>query len=83
MALEKELETFRSKLSELNAAHEGKFALIHGEDVIDVFSSYDDAIKSGYSKFGLEPFLVKRIHAVEQVQFISRFVDPCSDGRAQ
>jgi len=74
--LEKELETFGRKLPELNAVHEGKFALIHGEDVVDVFSGYDDAIKAGYSRFGLEPFLVKRIHAVEQVQFVSRFVAP-------
>ena len=77
MALEIELETFRSKLQELKAEHEGKFALIHGAEVVDVFSSYDDAIKAGYTKFGLTPFLVKQIHLLEQAQFVSRFVDPC------
>jgi hypothetical protein len=26
--------------------------------------------------FGLAPFLVKKIEAIEQAQFISRFIDP-------
>lgn len=75
MALEKELATYKAKLPELKA-QAGRFVLIHGDDVIDTFSSYDDAIKDGYEKFGLEPFLVKRIEAVEQSCFISRFVPP-------
>jgi adenosylmethionine-8-amino-7-oxononanoate aminotransferase len=77
MDLEKELAVYRSKLPELKAEHEGKFVLIHGDQVVDFFSSYDDAINAGYSRFGLEPFLVKQIHALEHAQFISRFVDPC------
>jgi hypothetical protein len=78
MALERELETYHSKLPELKAEHEGKFVLIHGDEVVDTFSSYDDAIKAGYSRFGLSPFLVKQIRALEQVKFVSRFVDPCA-----
>jgi len=76
MALERELETYKSKLGELTAS-EGKFALIHGDQVDGVFDTYADAIKEGYAKFGLEPFLVKQIQAVERIQFVSRFVDPC------
>ncbi len=76
MALEKEMATFRAKLEELKAKHEGKFVLIHGDDLVDVFSSYDDAIKAGYAKFRLDPFLVKQVHAMEQIQFITRFVEP-------
>lgn len=76
MALEIELETYRNKLPELKRENEGRFVLIKGDRVVDVFSSYDDALKGGYTTFGLEPFLVKRIEAIEQAQFISRFVDP-------
>ena len=47
MPLEKELETYRKKLPELKA-QEGKFVLIHGEEIVDFFSTYEDAIKSGY-----------------------------------
>ena len=75
--LEKELAVYQSKLPELKAS-EGKFVLIHGEEIVDVFSGYEDAIKDGYSRFGQEPFLVKQIHTLEPTQFISRFIDPCS-----
>jgi hypothetical protein len=64
MALEKELETYNRKLQELKADHEGKFVLIHGGEVVEAFSSYEDAIKAGYSQFGLSPFLVKQVHAL-------------------
>ncbi len=73
MALEKELQVYRSKLPEL-ATEEGKYVLVHGEDLVGVYGTYEDAIKAGYEKFKLEPFLVKQIHAIEQVQFISRLV---------
>jgi hypothetical protein len=81
MALEKELITYKNSLPKLKDK-EGKFVLIHGDDIIETFTSYEDAIKEGYAKFKLEPFLVKQIHAIEQVQFISRFVDPCGPPHA-
>lgn len=76
MALEQELATYKTKLAELKAS-EGKFVLIRGQEIVGIFDTYADAIKEGYGKFGLEPFLVKQIQAIERVQFISRFVDPC------
>jgi len=81
MALEKELEVYKNKLPEL-AGNEGKFVLIHGDEVVDVYTSYEDAIKDGYTRFKLEPFLVKEIHAIEQVQFISRLL-PCPTSLAK
>lgn len=76
MALEKEMETYQQKLPELQA-QEGKFALVHGEQ-LDIFETYDAAISAGYQKYKLEPFLVKQIQAVEQVQFITRSLGlPC------
>lgn len=75
MALEKEIETYRAKLPEL-LAHEGKFVLIQGDVVVDFFASYEDAIKAGYQKFGLQPFLVKQVESNAHVQFISRLFDP-------
>lgn len=75
MALEQEIATYKAKLPELKA-QEGKFVLIQGDRVVDVYVAYEDAIKAGYDKFGLEPFLVKQIHATEQALFISRLVAP-------
>jgi hypothetical protein len=76
-ALEKELEVYKEKLPELKE-HEGKFALIHG-DKVEVYGTYEDAVKAGYKEYGLKsPFLVRQIHAIERVQFITRSLDiPC------
>jgi hypothetical protein len=82
MALDRELEVYKKKLPEL-AGDEGKYALIHGEDFVDVFGTYEDAIKEGYAKFKMEPFLVKQIQTIEQVQFISRFHAPCHTSLAR
>lgn len=76
MALEKELQTYMAKLPELTAS-EGKFALVHGDTLVDVFGSYEDALREGYRQFGMKPFLVKQIHAMERVQFVTRSVAPC------
>ena len=75
MALEKELATYHAKLPELKA-DEGKYVLIHGNDVAGIFTSGEDAIKIGYEKFKLDPFLVKQIQTIERTEFISRFVEP-------
>jgi hypothetical protein len=75
MALEQELATYHAKLPEWKE-HEGKFVLIKGERVVDIFSSYDDALKAGYKEFGLEPFMVKQIASVEPVFYITRPISP-------
>ena len=75
MALETELATYKARLHEWKE-HEGKFVLIHGTDVVEFYSTYEDAITVGYDKFKLEPFLVKQIQTIEMIQFVSRFVDP-------
>jgi hypothetical protein len=74
MALEKELATYQRELPNL-LPHEGKFVLIHGEAVEGIWDTYEDALKDGYTKFKLEPFLVKRIEAIEHVQFFTRDID--------
>lgn len=74
MALEKELETYTRELPTL-LSQEGKFVLIEDDKVVDVFGTYEDALKEGYELFGLNtPFLVKQIRAVEEIQFVTRGV---------
>ena len=74
MALERERETYRSRLQELTEENAGRFVLIQGGQVVDIFTDYESAIKAGYKAFGLDPFLVKKIQRVEQVQVIQHFV---------
>jgi hypothetical protein len=70
MQLEQELATYREKLLEL-LQHEGRYVLIHRNDVIDTFSSYEDALRQGYRQCGLQPFLVKQIRRIEPIHYIS------------
>ena len=69
--LDQEIETYRQQLPSL-LLEEGKFALIHGRELVGIFDTYQDALTAGYEKFGIQPFLVKQIKAIEQVHFISR-----------
>jgi hypothetical protein len=71
LALQTEVETYKGKFSEL-AGQEGKYALIHGSDLLGVFDTYNDALRAGYEKVGLEKFLVKQISAIESISFFSR-----------
>jgi len=70
--LDRELQTFRANLASLLVDHEGKFVLIHGDQVAGVFDTWQQGIAEGYRRFDLEPFLVKRIAAAEKPIFLSR-----------
>jgi hypothetical protein len=80
MALEREMETYLRKLPELKDSP-GKFALVHGDDLVGVFAAYEDALKAGYERFQLEPFLVKKIEVIETVHSITRLLVPCLASR--
>ena len=75
-ALDRELAFYRSHLREWEG-REGEYILIKDEAVAGFFSSYDDALRQGYQRFGLQPFLVKQISTVERAHFISRSIQPC------
>jgi hypothetical protein len=44
---------------------EGKYVLIHEDQVVAVYDSRTDAVAQGYRQFGNVPFLVKQILKVE------------------
>lgn len=75
-ALEQELLTYADRLPDL-LSKQGKYVLIRGTEIVDTFDSYEDALKVGYAKFGLDPFLVKKISPAEQVLYFSRGFAPC------
>ena len=76
MALEIELATYQSHLVELLAS-EGKFVLIHGQEIGGQFDTYEQAREAGYERYGLVPFLVKQIHRVEPIHYFSRDLPRC------
>ena len=72
MEYEKELETYREKLPELLATHDGKYAVIKGGELLGAYGTYEDALNAGYKQYGLVSFLVKQISAIEQIQYFTR-----------
>jgi hypothetical protein len=76
--LKTELETYEKHKNELVGSNVGKFVVIHGNDILGVLDTYEDAVKAGYEKCGLtNPFLVKQVCAVERVQFVTRGYSAC------
>ncbi len=67
MPLEKELATYTKMKGDLLKTHEGKFALVHGEEFCGAYDTAENAYSEGVKRFGQEPFLVKRITAQEEV----------------
>lgn len=64
-----EIATYKSRLPEL-LAHEGKYVLIKGDQVIGFFDDSQAARREGRRRFGLVPLLVKKIAAIEPVIYI-------------
>jgi hypothetical protein len=76
MMLEHELQVYQSNLIDL-LQNEGKYILIRGEDIQGPWDSYEDALTAGYDKYGLVPFLVKKILRAEPIQYFSRDLPIC------
>ena len=73
-SLETELKTYEAQKQKL-LADEGKFVVIHGDEVLGVYATYEDALKIGYQRFKLDPFMVKQVAPAERIQFFTRELD--------
>lgn len=45
----------------------GKFVVIKGDEVFDMFNTYEDALKQGLKKYGNVSFLIKQIQHMEEI----------------
>ena len=73
--LEIELQTYKDHLSEW-ADHAGEFVLIGGTSVEGFYDHYEEALREGYTRFGVVAFLVKKVTDPPQAQFVSRMFSP-------
>jgi hypothetical protein len=79
-ALDRELRFYRSHLDALLGAgdvNEGRYVVIKGSaagvcEVAGVRDTFEEALKLGYGRYGLKPFLVKKIERVETIHYFSR-----------
>ena len=59
--LDKELTAFDNLRTGMLARSQGKYALLYGDRLVEVFNSRLDAINHGYHELGNVAFLVKKI----------------------
>lgn len=70
--LDRELATYDRHRRDLLANAEGRWVLVHADDVVGTWASQLDALTEGYKRFGDEPFLVKQVVRVElSANFVS------------
>jgi hypothetical protein len=72
--LQKEIETYNAKLPELLGSI-GKFVLVKDSQIEGIYDTYADALKIGYERFQLQPFMVKQIAPAEKIHFFTRELD--------
>ena len=60
--LSAEFATFQRELARLiQEGEQGRWALVHGEEVASIWDTFPDAVQAGYDRFGLVPFLVQQV----------------------
>lgn len=73
--LELEIQTYEKNRNKLIASSEGKYVLIHKDEILGVFETQNDAIIQGYNELGNIPFLVKQILTIEStLDFVSNLL---------
>jgi hypothetical protein len=70
MALEQELEFFEKHRREWVKEHEGKFALIKDQTLVDTFDTAENAYVAALERFGNVPVLIKQIVSEDPVQHL-------------
>jgi len=69
MVLKKEYEVYKKNKEKLLIGNEDKFVLIKDMEIVDIYVSYEDTLKSGLKQFGNIPFFIKKIEREEEVNF--------------
>ena len=75
--LAQEMETYRKHLPGWGS-REGQFVLIRDSEICDFFEEYTEALTEGYKRFGIIPFLVKKVMQQQQTHSVTRLVAPQS-----
>jgi hypothetical protein len=63
--LEQERQYFSEHRAELHVQHLGQFVVIKADELIGAFNSIEESLAEGARRFGLTPFLVRQVGAIE------------------
>jgi hypothetical protein len=77
LAIKNEIITYRRELSRLlDEGHEGRVALIKGDQVISIWDTFEDAYQAGRERFGLDVFIAQPIDPRDQLRVFPKELDP-------
>jgi hypothetical protein len=63
--LSEERAYYDEQLPNFLSAHAGRFVLIRGRDLLGVYDRQEETLSEGARRFGLSPFLVRRVEQTE------------------
>ena len=68
-----EINTYLRELPRLlREGDEGRYALIHGDQLLSVWDTYGDALQAGYERFGIDGhFVAHKIQGRELERFLT------------
>lgn len=69
-SLAREQKLYDSNLRQWLPEHEGKHVLIKGNAVVGFYGSRDEALSTGYARFGIGPLFVKQVSPSESIHQI-------------
>ena len=61
--VDKEIAAYDKLRLELESKHMGKWVLVHDEQLVSVFDSFNDAATDAVKRFGRGPYLIRQIGA--------------------
>lgn len=64
--LETERQFYSENLASWLTQYPGKYALVKGRELIGTFDTNEEALAEGARRFGLEPFLVRRVQEKQE-----------------
>ena len=61
--LDREIAAYESMRANLESHHMGQWVLVHNENLVEVYSSFDEAAEVAVRKFGRGPYLIRQVGA--------------------
>lgn len=64
--LDEERQFYAENLASWLSQYPGKFVLVKGRELIGVFDTTEEPLAEGARRFGLEPFLIRRVQELQE-----------------
>ena len=61
MPLSKEIKAYENFRSELEMDHFGEWVVVHDENLIGKYSSFEAAVEDAIQRFGRGPYLIRQV----------------------